>query len=87
MALIPLPPSPSPDACAVHAFAVTPSDASTYAQPTRWLWVGTTGNVAVTMQDGSTATFNAVPAGYRLPVSVTQVRSTNTTASGIIGAY
>lgn len=87
MALVSLPPSPSPDACAVHAFAVTPSDSTTFASPTRWLYVGTTGNVAVTMQDGSTATFTAVPAAYRLPVSVTQVKSTGTTASGIVGAY
>ena len=87
MAIINLPPSPAPDAVAVHCFNITPDNDSSYSLPTRWLWVGTGGNVAVTMQDGSTATFTAVPNGYRLPVSVTQVRATGTDASGIVGAY
>ena len=85
--MIILPPSGEPDAIAVHAFAVTPSNATTFSLATRWLWISGAGNVAVTMADGSTATFLAVPAASKLPLSVTQVRATGTTATGIVGAY
>jgi hypothetical protein len=77
----------APDAIGIHAFTITPSNSTTLGFATRWLWISGTGNVAVTMADGSTATFLAVPSAYKLPISVTQVRATGTTATGIIGMY
>ena len=65
------------------AFAVTPSD-TTVLRATA-LYVGGAGNVSVTMEDGSTATFTGVAAGSVLPIRVSQVRSTGTTATAIIG--
>lgn len=77
----------APDACASHAFAVTPSDSTVFSPPCRWLWVGGTGNLALTMLDGSTFLFSSVPAGTRVLFSVLQVLRTNTTATGIVGVY
>ena len=68
------------------AVAVTKSD-STVLPTTRALYIGVTGNVAVTMaDDGTVVTFVAVPVGI-LPVQVTKVMSTNTTASSMIALY
>lgn len=66
------------------AFAVTPSD-STVLAAVRALYVGVTGNVAVQTAGSSTAvTLIAVPAGAILPIRVTKVMSTNTTATSIV---
>ena len=70
---------------ATDAQTVAPSD-SAVLSTTRSLYVGTTGNLAVTMLSGSILTFTNVPVGI-LPIQVTQVRLTNTTASGIIALY
>lgn len=68
------------------ASAVTPSD-STELPCTRALYIGTTGNVAVVMADDqTTVTFSNVPVGI-LPVQVTKVMSTNTTASDIVALW
>lgn len=70
---------------AVDAATVTPSDSATL-NTTRSLYIGVTGNLAVTMLSGTILTFTNVPVGI-LPLQVTQVRATNTTASGIIALY
>jgi hypothetical protein len=67
------------------AVAVTKSD-STVLQITRSLYIGGTGDVAVTMADGQVVTFSAVAVGI-LPVQVTKVMSTNTTATLILALY
>ena len=69
---------------AIHAEAVTPSDTVNLGAQSRSLFVGTGGNIAVVMADGSTATFTNVPGGFVLPICVTRVNSTNTTASNIV---
>lgn len=69
-----------------RAVGVSPSNA-TIIQPTRALYVGDTGNVAVTMVDGGEATFASVPPGSILPVQVTKIWSTGTTASNILALY
>jgi hypothetical protein len=72
---------------AVQGAAVTKSDA-TVLNPTRALWVGGAGNVAVIFTKGSAAvTLTGVPAGTLLPVQVTKVMSTNTTATDIVALY
>lgn len=70
---------------AKNAAAVTKSDATVFSVATRGIYVGTTGDVAVTMAEtGSAIVFTAVPAGVILPIAVTQVLSTDTTASDIV---
>lgn len=62
--------------------AVTPSDVTTFANST--LYVGGVGDVAVKTAGGDTVTLVAVPAGSFVPVLVTQVLSTGTTATSIV---
>lgn len=66
------------------AVAVTASDA-TVLQVTRSLFIGVAGDVAVTMADGGNVTFKA-PQGV-LPIQVTKVLSTGTTATDILALY
>ena len=69
---------------AAYASAVVKSD-TTALLATRGLWVGGAGDVAVKMAgDGATVTFLGVPAGTLLPIKVTAVMSTNTTATNIL---
>jgi hypothetical protein len=63
--------------------AVTASD-STQARYVG-LYVGTGGNVAVTTGLGAALTFSNVPAGAIIPMVITQVKATGTTASNIVG--
>lgn len=72
---------------AVQGVAVTKSD-STVLPVTRGIWVGGAGDVAVIFTGQTTAvTLSAVPAGYLLPVEVTKVMSTNTTATLMVALY
>jgi hypothetical protein len=67
--------------------AVTKSDATTYT-PTRGVWVGGAGNLAVVFADQSTAvTLVGVAAGTLLPIAVIQIMSTNTTATDIVALW
>jgi hypothetical protein len=49
--------------------------------PGCYLYVGGAGNVAVTTLGGDEVTFNAVPVGTVLPVQVSKLKSTGTTAT------
>ena len=66
-----------------HAVAVTPDDNTDLTYVARSLYIGATGNVAVVTADGDTVTFVAVPVGI-LPVMVSRVKSTGTTATSIV---
>lgn len=68
---------------ASNAVAVTKSDA-TVLTTTRALYIGGAGDVAVTMAGGGNVTFSAVPVGTLLPLRVTKVLSTGTTATLIL---
>lgn len=72
---------------AYRATAVTKSDA-TILPVTRALYIGGAGDVAVIMAgDTSAVTFSAVPVGTLLPIQVTKVMSTNTTATLVLALY
>lgn len=66
------------------AFAITPADAGAiYATA---LYVGGAGNIKVDMENGDSAvTFVGVAAGTVLPIRVSRVYSTDTTATSIVG--
>ncbi len=66
----------------ITAVTVTKSDSTVLAAGV--LYIGTTGDVKVTTKGGSTVTFVAVGASFILPVQVTMVWSTGTTASDMI---
>lgn len=65
---------------------VTLSD-TTEIPMTRALYVGTGGSIKVTMVDGQAVSFTNVPDGSILPIQVTKVWSSVTTASAILALY
>ena len=69
---------------ATDGFAVTKSDVTVFPA-TRGLYVGTAGDLVVTMLSGAVLTFANAAAGYH-PLRVTQVRDA-TAATGIVGVY
>lgn len=67
---------------AESAVAVTKSDSTTYTP--KCLYVGTGGNVKIVDASGNTTTLVNVPDGSILPVLITKVFSTDTTASDFV---
>ncbi len=77
---------------AAHATAITPVDAELGSDKfTRAVYVGGAGNLAVIMAgdegDTSAVVFVGVPAGSLLPIRVSQIRSTGTTATSIVALW
>lgn len=75
------------------AVAITPGNSGSGAAngevvSGRGLYIGTGGDVKVDMKDTGTAVvFSGVQAGTLLPIAVTRVYSTDTTASDIVAVY
>jgi len=89
---------PAPDDFGVHnglealsmpatkAIAITPSDSVDLAFATRAIYVGGNGNLRVDMQDGGAAvTFVGLVAGQVLPLRVSRIYATGTTATNLVG--
>lgn len=68
-----------------HAAAVTPGTA--LSDVSRALYVGGTGTLTAVMQDGSTVEFQGIPAGTILPICVSEVNSSGTTATLIVAMW
>lgn len=68
------------------AVAVTPSDSSDLPVTSRALYVGTGGDVRVTVGSGSVVTFVNVPEGI-LPMRVSRVHASGTTAADIVAVW
>ena len=71
---------------AYDAAAVTLSD-STELAPTRALYIGGSGNLKVTMAYGTDVTFSGLSAGSILPIQVTKVWATGSTATLVVALY
>lgn len=69
------------------AETVNKSDTVNLTNISRGLYVGGTGDVAVVMKDGTTVTYVAVQAGTTLPIRISRVNSTNTTATSMVSMY
>jgi len=69
---------------ATNAVLITPNDSTDLVAVTRAVYVGTGGNMKVTMQDSGTVLFTGIPTGTTLPIRVSRIWSTTTTASTII---
>lgn len=67
------------DSPASSAAAITLSDTLDLSYSTTGVYVGTAGDLHVTMLDGQDVTFKAVPAGAVLPIQVTRLWLTGTT--------
>ena len=72
---------------ATNAVLITPSDSVDLTNVSRAVYVGTTGNMKVTMQDSGTVLFTGIPAGTTLPIRVSRIWSTTTTASTILALW
>ena len=73
---------------ASNAFTITPHDTNELAFVTRGLYLGVSGDVAVTMANGDEVTFLNMAAGIIHPLRVKIVKDTGTDADlGIIGVY
>lgn len=69
---------------AIDGEAVTPSDSVDLAYVSRALYIGGDGNLSVITKGGTTLTFTGVKAGTILPLRVSRVRATGTTATAIV---
>lgn len=79
-------PKNDPSAPFARGAAVVPADATVIPQ-TDALFVGGAGNLTVTMQDGNDLTLTGVTAGSVLPLAVSKVKATGTTATNIAALY
>jgi len=70
-----------------NAVVVTPHNTNELPYVTRALYVGTGGDVKVTMQDSGTVVFVAVPTGTTLPLRVKVVFASDTTADDIVALW
>ena len=70
---------------ATSAVAVTPHDVNELPFPTRGIYVGGAGNLAVKLShDSAAVTFAAVPAGSVLPIRAVLILATGTSATSIV---
>ena len=68
------------------AFAISPSDGQDLEFVTKAIYVGTGGDIVLrTVAGAGNVRFAGVTSGAILPIRVTAVRSTGTTASDIVG--
>ena len=76
------------DSPASRGAAVTPSDDTDLGSMAKALFIGTGGDVTVKMRDaGTTLTFKNVADGAILPVRVSRVMATDTTATDIVALF
>lgn len=68
-----------------YGVAITPSDVTNLSAPTRGIYVGVPGNVSV-VQGGATVVYANAPSGV-LPIEVTRVNATGTTASSLVAMW
>lgn len=74
-----------PDGPADHAEAITPHDTDVLSFVSRFLYVGTGGDVVLRAHNStSDVTFKAVPTGAVLPIRASHVRATGTTATDLV---
>ena len=69
---------------ATTAFTITPSDTTNVESQTRALYVGTTGDINVTMKDGGEVLLVGVPQGVTMYMSFARVNNTDTSASNLV---
>ena len=79
--------TPGLNSPAYGAFSITPDDAAPLMQVTRAVFVGSEGNMVVTLAHGQTVTLTAVQPGAIYPIRCTHVLQSGTTATGLVGLY
>lgn len=77
----------TPISPARSASTVITSDSTSLPHVSRALYIGQGGNLSVVMAGGEQVTFEAVPSGSLLPVRVSRVNATDTTANAIVSLW
>ena len=72
---------------AQRGFAITPSDAVDLAAETRGLWIGASGDLVLVLASGDEVTIAGAVGGTLLPLRVTRVKATGTSAAQLVGLY
>lgn len=75
----------APTLFAHDAIAITPHDDNDLPTPIRAIYVGTSGDVKLTMPSGAVLIFHDLAAGVVHPLGATRVHDTDTTAANIRG--
>lgn len=76
----------SPDAPAVRAFAIVPSDSAELPAVTKAIYVGSSGDVTLRpLRATADVTYRNVPEGAYLTIRASHVRASGTTASDLVG--
>lgn len=70
-----------------NAAAIVADDEGALSHATRALYVGGQGDLRVQMLGGGNVVLSNLPAGSLMPLRVTQVFATGTTATGIVGLW
>jgi hypothetical protein len=71
-----------------HFEAVTPNDSGNLpGGQCRAVYLGVTGNLAITEQDGTVTLFFNLAAGIIHPIEARQIRATGTTATNMLAGY
>lgn len=78
--------SPNTQSPVTHAVSVVPDDAIDLGHLTRALYVGTGGDVRVTLADGGTLTFVNMVQGWH-PIRVSRIWASGTTADHLVGCW
>ena len=68
------------------AASITPDDGADLPTSSRAIYVGASGDLVVTMVGGGTVTLTAVPVGI-LPIRVSRVHATGTTAADLVAVW
>lgn len=76
---------PSLSGPASSGFVILPDDDANLLETTRGLYVGSGGDIAVVMASGASVVLTNIPSGSILPLRVSRVLDTGTTADGIVG--
>lgn len=74
---------------AYAAKAITPNDNTDLSYVTKGVYVGGSGDITATMADGVSGdvVFKAVPVGAVLPIAVSRVKATGTTATNLVALF
>lgn len=90
MALVPKPYIPRAPSVRSRGVPVVPSDTVDLEFPTQGIWVGATGDLRVNMA-GQTSpnpvNFLAIESGTYLPIAVTRIFATGTSAQNMVALY
>ena len=70
-----------------NAVAVSPSDSADLSHVSRMVQIGGDGDLSVVMRAGQSVTFRGLTAGQVLPIRVTRVLATGTTATDIVACW